>query len=474
MKSIINKTIHLSRTIKSGWGNAAMKSVVTTVAISAALLTICGTERAVAAEDERIGAALRNGAYLAPMATGVLVDDDSNLDDSVGGTLALGYRKGWYAIELAPSLVDLDGVDLSSIAANALVFPLTSLPNFFLTAGVSGSDYSDYPVPNDQVDFSTVNADAGLGYLWPLAIGEYDFAIRTEARYRVSRRERDFNDADIDVAAPNRFKHTLVSVGLQLPLGKRPLPPPEPEPLAVVEPPAVCADGADNDGDGLVDFPSDPGCVSADDDDELDPAQCSDGKDNDGDGLIDFPDDALGCESATDDDEADPCKEPAPGERISLKGCGTGDIVVLRGVNFEFDRSRLTAEAEAILDDVATELNTYPDIEVELSGHTDSRGSDTYNQSLSEKRAASVKRYLMDQGISGARMTSIGFGESQPVADNETDEGRQKNRRVELKITSGVAKPASASADGARGHGDDGDSEELYDASELGFEGPGA
>lgn len=163
-----------------------------------------------------------------------------------------------------------------------------------------------------------------------------------------------------------------------------------------------------------------------------------DSKDNDGDGLIDFPAD-KGCTGADDNDEVDPCKSPVPGERISLNGCGTGDVIVLRGVNFEFDKSRLTPNAKTILDGVAEELVAYPEIKIELGGHTDAKGSDEYNQSLSERRAASVVAYLKGRGITNDRMSSAGYGESQPVADNETDEGRELNRRVELKVTAGVA-----------------------------------
>jgi OOP family OmpA-OmpF porin len=224
-----------------------------------------------------------------------------------------------------------------------------------------------------------------------------------------------------------------------------PAPPPPPATPAVVPAVSICSDGQDNDGDGLVDFPNDPGCTAADDLDETDPPQCSDGKDNDGDGQIDFPAD-KGCSAADDNDETDPCKTPEPGERISLKGCGTGDVIVLRGVNFEFDKAKLTPNAKTILDNVAEELKAYADITVELSGHTDALGSDDYNQRLSERRAASVKAYLVDAGIDGSRMTTVGHGESQPVADNETEEGRALNRRTELKVTGGAVAPAAPAA----------------------------
>jgi len=129
-----------------------------------------------------------------------------------------------------------------------------------------------------------------------------------------------------------------------------------------------------------------------------------------------------------------PCHGPDGDKPLNLEGCKTGDTVVLRGVNFEFNKSSLTINAKTILDQVADALTARPDIKVEVDGHTDAKGSDSYNQQLSEKRASSVMRYLSGKGIAGSRMTAVGLGEAQPVADNETDEGRELNRRVELKV----------------------------------------
>lgn len=130
-----------------------------------------------------------------------------------------------------------------------------------------------------------------------------------------------------------------------------------------------------------------------------------------------------------------PCEVPAAGTRVDFSGCKTGDTVVLRGVNFEFNKATLTVNARTLLDPVADALMARPDITVEVDGHTDSKGSDAYNQKLSEARAASVKDYLATHGVDVGRMTTQGFGETQPIADNGTDDGRELNRRVELKVT---------------------------------------
>ncbi|HWR76051.1 MAG TPA: OmpA family protein [Thiobacillus sp.] len=106
--------------------------------------------------------------------------------------------------------------------------------------------------------------------------------------------------------------------------------------------------------------------------------------------------------------------------------------LVLEGVNFDFDKAALRQEDIAGLDkDVAT-LKTWGDVDIEVAGHTDSRGSDKYNMNLSRQRAEAVRNFLIGKGVSADRLTAKGYGESQPVADNATDEGRFKNRRVEL------------------------------------------
>jgi len=148
-----------------------------------------------------------------------------------------------------------------------------------------------------------------------------------------------------------------------------------------------------------------------------------------------------------------PCQMPAPGQPISLEGCKTGDTIVLHGVNFEFNKATLTVNAKTLLDQVADALLARKDIKVEIDGHTDGKGGAAYNQKLSEARAASVKKYLVGRGVDEGRMTTKGFGKSMPVADNSTDEGRELNRRVELKVTESgggeAAAPAAAPAEAA-------------------------
>ncbi len=110
------------------------------------------------------------------------------------------------------------------------------------------------------------------------------------------------------------------------------------------------------------------------------------------------------------------------------------EIIKLEGVYFNHDSAELKPSSIATLDKAVATLKRRASIHVEVAAHTDSSGSDEYNQSLSERRAASVMDYLVAHGIDASRLTSKGYGESQPVASNGTKEGRAKNRRVELRV----------------------------------------
>lgn len=104
------------------------------------------------------------------------------------------------------------------------------------------------------------------------------------------------------------------------------------------------------------------------------------------------------------------------------------------GILFAFNSSDVAGAAQDNLDALATSLENYPNTDVVVIGHTDGVGSDDYNQQLSERRADSAAAYLLRQGIDASRITTVGKGESEPIADNETELGRQQNRRVEIAI----------------------------------------
>jgi outer membrane protein OmpA-like peptidoglycan-associated protein len=120
---------------------------------------------------------------------------------------------------------------------------------------------------------------------------------------------------------------------------------------------------------------------------------------------------------------------------LETRESARGLIVNMSDVLFDYDRATLKPGAREKLARVAGVLLTYPGLELEVEGHTDSMGTDEYNQGLSERRAASVRDYLVSQGIPQATIEAMGFGESRPVVGNETASGRQRNRRVELIVS---------------------------------------
>jgi outer membrane protein OmpA-like peptidoglycan-associated protein len=205
----------------------------------------------------------------------------------------------------------------------------------------------------------------------------------------------------------------------------------------------------DSDGDGVPDgidrCPDTPQGATVDE------VGCP--SDSDGDGVYDGVDrcpdtplnaivDRYGCPMDSDSDGVydgiDKCPGTSPGVEVNELGCKVlfvqgADTLVLKGVSFGFDSADLTPNSKELLDSVAASLKQFPDVRVEVAGHTDSRGNDTYNLKLSQRRAESVRDYLISMGIESSRLTARGYGESQPVATNSTEEGRAENRRVVLR-----------------------------------------
>ena len=145
-------------------------------------------------------------------------------------------------------------------------------------------------------------------------------------------------------------------------------------------------------------------------------------KDSDGDGVIDAKDECPGT--------------PA-GVKVNDVGCPeVGEkILSLEGVNFDTNKATIKSESEGILNNAVTVLSDNASVHVRVEGHTDSRGTDAYNQQLSQKRAEAVAAYLTAGGIAAERLSAVGYGESAPVAPNDTAENMYKNRRVDLVVT---------------------------------------
>jgi outer membrane protein OmpA-like peptidoglycan-associated protein len=128
-----------------------------------------------------------------------------------------------------------------------------------------------------------------------------------------------------------------------------------------------------------------------------------------------------------------------------VRRVGEGIVIDFKEkVLFGYDRSDLGANAASNLDKLINVLNKYPDTDIQILGHTDNKGTDEYNQGLSERRASSVSAYLKNHGISSSRVSTKGMGENDPIASNDTEEGRSQNRRVEFVITANEKMKADA------------------------------
>ncbi len=361
--------------------------------------------------------------YVAPMISGIDGSKDRFVDDGPAGAyLVLGRQiSDMWKLEFAGSGMSLDGFepqDQWGVEADVLgeFWPDARFSPYVLL----GAGYLKTQREKGNADRDTANVmtSLGLGLLTRMTEGA-DVRLRTEVRYR----------SDLDTPSLN---DVIVNVGIQAPIGQASAPPPPPAP-------------ADSDGDGVPD--SMDKCPGTPRGARVDSNGCE--RDSDGDGVVDSRDrcpgtpagtkvDARGCELDSDGDgvvdSKDKCPNTKAGVRVDVNGCEIKAVIKLPGVNFELNSARLTEGSIRVLDDAAATLKKHSDIKAEVAGHTDSTGDASYNQQLSQRRAESVMRFLVSKGVDAGRLNAKGYGESSPIADNGTREGRAKNRRVELRV----------------------------------------
>ena len=171
----------------------------------------------------------------------------------------------------------------------------------------------------------------------------------------------------------------------------------------------------DADGDGVVDARDQ--CPNTEDGAPVTVRGCP--HDSDGDGLY---------------DHRDRCATTPPSGRVDARGCEIGDEIPLPEVVFGRNESALDRRATRALDELVDTLELHPELRIEIAGYTDSRGSEDGNLRLSARRAEAVRRYLLTAGIAAGRVGARGYGEADPIADNDTDWGRARNRRVVVRV----------------------------------------
>lgn len=418
-------------------------------AAAAALLIVLASGTAQAGAPE-------GSWYVAPQVNALWLDDNRVADDDGGVTLAIGrtFSNKWDAqLSFFGSEHDRPAGDSLEIQGLALslnrVFYREGHVNPFISLGLGRSK----SILKPGVDQENLTALYGVGVLIDLGRVRDDgsvFQLRGDLGGRRALSSDDTDDKPIDYVAGLGFQYSWGGSparrvvdsdgdGVNDDLDRCPGTPPGTP---------VDANGCplpqDDDGDGVTNdvdkCPNTPAGA------KVDATGCE--LDSDGDGVGDSRDqcpntppgakvDDRGCELDSDADgvvdSQDKCPDTPKGDRVDAVGCSFKDEIRLPGVVFETNKAELLPESVPVLEGAIATLKRYPDLRIEVAGHTDSRGSDAYNLDLSARRAATVLKFLQDGGVANS-LTSRGYGERQPIASNTTDEGRQQNRRVVLRV----------------------------------------
>lgn len=308
--------------------------------------------------------------YVAPFGSFVRTGGDRDAKDGWGGGMGIGKMiDQHFNVELRGFHQEMGG----DRGLNSFTGGTGDLQYYF-----QRDTFSPYSVIGLGAMNSCVSANCGVGLIGEAGLGfTYEltdnFLLRSDVRYRYSNNLNAQSQPGTD-----EFHDMVVNVGFVIPLGDKPQHShDEPAPAA--------------------------------------PAQDCSTQDSDSDGVND-------CN--------DRCPGTISGSQVDSQGCPIR--LELKGVQFKVNSAELTVPAKLVLDKVAADLMNYPQKnDIEVQGHTSSEASDAYNLKLSQRRSQSVARYLKSRGVSN-RMIAKGYGESQPIASNSTDEGRRKNRRVEL------------------------------------------
>ena len=407
--------------------------------------------------------------YVAPSIVYTNDDADRRIEDSLaGGQIVVGRNfleylsveglLGYSSIKgyrgIGDPTPDQKHFDLS---VNLLAYynrDRAFAPYLVVGVGYLGVDADEGPpILKHSINDNNPTASVGLGFKWRM--GQSKFSIRGEHRFRTALDwdnltdqlttlgvQYNFGGSQQVAGDPQSNKDTdgdgVLDMWDECPNTK-----------AGVE---VTSRGCelkniDSDSDGDKVFDSIDECPNTPSGVPVDPRGCS--LDSDMDGVTSDKDrcpasragadvDIYGCENDSDSDGVldhhDKCPNTRAGARTDVNGCEIKDIISLPGVNFETGRDTLLPGTEYLLQTAADTLNKHPDLQIEVAGHSDDVGNADQNIGLSMRRAKTVLNYLIGYGVDQSRLTFNGYGESLPIADNSTADGRATNRRVELRL----------------------------------------
>lgn len=338
--------------------------------------------------------------YLTPQIGGISVDNDRPLEDK---DWLYGLAIGKHVSNALSLELNLNGSRLDALGGGHHSLYGASLD--FLGVANRGGVVSPYVSigagigQNDRspgADATDVMGQAGVGLFWNLwssSDGAKTFALRPDLKARWT-----------EAGAEGTLRDYIGTLGFQFSFGApaKPVAEPVPEPTPPPAPPAPTP-----------------------------PPPPPEPADTDNDGVI---------------DQLDRCPDTPAGVAVDAYGCTRQGSITLEGVGFEVDSAQLTVDSRDVLDEIAADLKKYPRLKIELQGHTDSTGPDQYNLVLSQRRADAVRDYLLAQGVASTQLTSRGYGETQPIADNTTAAGRAANRRVVMRV---LENPGDVKVEGA-------------------------
>ena len=314
--------------------------------------------------------------YIAPALNYVIADDNRNADNGFGLMLGVGKElsEKW---NIEASIVS-DELDFSNTSGSYDQKGIIVDALYFFNRKADFTPYLIMGAGALQTDSGAsdkTNLVVNLGLGLEKKITSSGMGLRGDIRYRL--------DNDSSISGQDRFNDLIVGLTLKVPFGGS-----KAKPVAVAAPvvvaPVVAKVVMDGDGDA--------------------------------DGVV---------------DSKDQCPTSTANATVDTNGC---EVIVLKGVNFESNSSKLKASSTPVLDAAAATLKQRGNLKVQVAGHTDSQGAASYNQSLSAARANTVRTYLIDKGVDADNLSAKGFGEAVPITTNSTASGRATNRRVELRI----------------------------------------